>query len=110
MTSDTAPVPDAAALPGPATPPRLGPSGRSADPRAATGGVVGLVVLLAAAPAAAVLQLAGPGTATFAAWLVLVLGLVAWSPVSRRWPRAARLGPAVAVGYLAVGASFLLAG
>lgn len=112
MTTDTAapafrapePSPTVAA-PRPSTTPSVG---RRATDGPAAGAVVGLLLVLAAPLVAAAVHLAATGAATFASWLVLVVGLVAWSPVSRRWSRLRRGGPAVAVLYLGVGAFFLL--
>jgi hypothetical protein len=81
----------------------------AAGERSAVAGAVGVGVVLAAPLVAALVHLTASDAATFASWVVLVVGLVAWSPVSRRWPRVRRLGPGVALAYLAVGASFLLA-
>lgn len=79
------------------------------DSRGAAAGVVGVGLVLAAPLIAVLAHLTASDAATFASWVVLVVGLVAWSPVSRRWPRVRRLGPLVAFAYLAVGALFLLA-
>lgn len=107
MTSETA------ARVGPTIERRVGdlgtaPDGAAAAPGRTSGAVVGLLLVLAAPLAAALVHLAASGAGTFAAWVVLVVGLVAWSPVSRRWSRLRRLGPVVAVLYLGVGAVFLL--
>jgi hypothetical protein len=72
------------------------------------GGLVGLALALAAPVAAVLVHLVASGAATYVTWIVLVVGLVAWSPVSRRWPRVNRLGPVVALLYLGAGAFLLL--
>lgn len=69
---------------------------------------VALAVALAAPLLAVLLHLVASGAAVYVTWIVLVVGLVAWSPVSRRWPRVNRLGPAVAALYLGAGAFLLL--
>lgn len=72
------------------------------------GGAVALALALCAPIAAVLVHLVASGAATYVTWIVLVVGLAAWSPVSRRWPRVNRLGPAVALLYLGAGAFLLL--